>query len=289
MTLTVLVSAKGSPGATTASLALAASWPRPVILAECDPAGGDVMAGFLRGRTPPRGGLLEVALAARRGLTPGDVLRNCLQLSIEDGQLLLLAGLSDPAHSAAVAPVWPRIASALKQMGDFVPPYDVIADAGRLPFAGQEGLLAAADRVLMVLRPTLAQVHHARHRLDAVRRLRLEAADSDAEPVALLMVGNRPYRAAEVESALGVPVAAVLADDPRAAAGLADGTAGGRWFDRSALMRAARSAVAGLTGTEADADRGQPADSSTEPQPGQLRGQRPGQPLARSEATGVTR
>jgi len=33
---------KGAPGVTTACIALAAVWPRQVLLAECDPAGGDL-------------------------------------------------------------------------------------------------------------------------------------------------------------------------------------------------------------------------------------------------------
>ena len=34
---------KGAPGVTTTAVALAAVWPRPVLLAECDPAGGDLV------------------------------------------------------------------------------------------------------------------------------------------------------------------------------------------------------------------------------------------------------
>jgi hypothetical protein len=75
VTLIVMASAKGSPGVTTTALALATVWPRQVLLAECDPVGGDIVAGFLRAAVPPSGGLLDVALAARRGLTPEDVVR----------------------------------------------------------------------------------------------------------------------------------------------------------------------------------------------------------------------
>ena len=42
MALVAFASAKGSPGASTAALAVAALWPRDVLLADCDPAGGDV-------------------------------------------------------------------------------------------------------------------------------------------------------------------------------------------------------------------------------------------------------
>ena len=47
--LIAMTSAKGAPGVTTAALALALSWPRRTVLAELDPAGGDVLAGYGRG------------------------------------------------------------------------------------------------------------------------------------------------------------------------------------------------------------------------------------------------
>ena len=37
MAMICLVSAKNSPGVTTTAVALAEVWPRPVLLAECDP------------------------------------------------------------------------------------------------------------------------------------------------------------------------------------------------------------------------------------------------------------
>src|SRR6266700_3629649 len=70
MALVAIAADKGAPGVTTASLALATVWPRPVLLAECDAAGGDL---FYRlpaadgGRLDPQRGLLSLAVAARRG------------------------------------------------------------------------------------------------------------------------------------------------------------------------------------------------------------------------------
>jgi len=43
MALIAIAADKGSPGVTTTSVALAAVWPRPVLLAECDPSGGDLV------------------------------------------------------------------------------------------------------------------------------------------------------------------------------------------------------------------------------------------------------
>ncbi len=45
MALTALAADKGSPGVTTAAVALAAVWPRRVLLAEADPVGGALVYG----------------------------------------------------------------------------------------------------------------------------------------------------------------------------------------------------------------------------------------------------
>jgi hypothetical protein len=65
MSLIVLTSLKSSPGVTTAALALGAVWPpeRRVLVAELDPAGGDLANRF---RLPGEPGLLVLAAAARR-------------------------------------------------------------------------------------------------------------------------------------------------------------------------------------------------------------------------------
>jgi len=73
MALIAVAADKGAPGVTTTALALAAVWPRPVLLAECDPAGGDLVYRLPAadgGRLDQRRGLLSLAVAARRGLQP---------------------------------------------------------------------------------------------------------------------------------------------------------------------------------------------------------------------------
>ena len=61
-----LVSAGGSPGVTTAAIALALTWQTAVIVAECDPSGGDILAGLLAGHVPAARGLMEHAIEAGR-------------------------------------------------------------------------------------------------------------------------------------------------------------------------------------------------------------------------------
>src|SRR5437763_13615057 len=73
MALIAIASDKGAPGVTTAALALAAVWPRPVLLAECDQAGGGLVYRFPAaggGHLDPRPGGLSLAVLARRGRPP---------------------------------------------------------------------------------------------------------------------------------------------------------------------------------------------------------------------------
>ncbi len=50
MTAVAVLAGKASPGATTVAAALTLTWPRPVLLVDADPAGGDVVPGLLPGR-----------------------------------------------------------------------------------------------------------------------------------------------------------------------------------------------------------------------------------------------
>ena len=228
MSLIALTAAK-SAGVTTTALALAGVWPTPVLLVECDPAGGDINAGLLR-CAQPAGALLDLALATRRGLTPEQFWDHTITLS-EDGAVRLLPGLADPAQHPALTPAWPLLIRMLHAL-DLPAPigsaesvadrgWDVLADCGRLAPATPMGLLGAADLVLLVLRPRLAHVAHIRSRLSALRSQIADHADGPPPELRLLLVGTSPYRSAEVATALDLPVAGVLADDPPAAAVLA--------------------------------------------------------------------
>ncbi len=253
MSLIALTAAK-SAGVTTSALALAGVWPTPVLLAECDPAGGDINAGLLRGASAA-GGLLDLALATRRGLTPAQFWDHTVALS-EDGTVRLLSGLADPAQHPALTPAWPLLIRMLHAL-DSPPPtgsaesdaaagWDVLADCGRLAPATPMGLLGAADLILLVLRPRLAHVAHTRSRLSALRSQIAEHSDGPPPELKLLLVGTSPYPVAEVATALDLPVAGVLADDPPAAAVLA-GLAGRRSrVERSPLFRTAHRVAADL-------------------------------------------
>jgi hypothetical protein len=238
--LYALVSAGGSPGVTTAAIALALTWPSPVIMAECDPSGGDVLTGLLAGYVPACQGLMEHAIeaghdsrAAARGLVA--------QLVPLDagGTRMLLPGLTDPRQAAGLASAWPAVAAALTAQQA-----DVLADCGRLD-AGQGqplAVLSAARTVAIVLRPTLRQVWAARSRVDMLTHL------VGGARLTLLLTGPGTHSPREVAQALGLPAAAILPDDSRTAAVLSDGQGGQRGLTSGALMRSAKSAGNALRG-----------------------------------------
>ncbi len=236
MGLYAIVSAGGSAGATTTALALALSWPREVVLAECDPAGGSVLAGFLADRLPgpPGPGLLGLAMQVARGPHPmGAAVEDyTIPLSGHSGPgARLLPGINHPRHAGQLVPLWPALAMVLSSAGT-----DVIADLGRIGGAETPvGLLAAADLVVMVLRPTLAQVNAAQPRLQALSQTRRGWGQ-----VGLCLIDSGPYSAATVRKALsGLPVVAQLPYATADAGVLSGGKRPHLAFRTSLLMRAA--------------------------------------------------
>jgi len=243
MTLIALTSAGDAPGVTTTAFAMTLASPDPALLAECSPAGGKVLRGYFRGATPPSGGLWELALAAVRGsvATAEEALWEHVVPLDPERRHLLLPGLDDPFLSAELsATAWETLAATLARL-----PFTVLADAGPIgpdqPFA----VLRAADRVVLVMRPTLAQVLAARPRL-----ARLRQALRSPAPLGLCLIGEHPYTASDVRTELGDfdPTIVFPADDG-AAAVLSEGSGSDRTrrkAEASALMRAARTAIARL-------------------------------------------
>jgi hypothetical protein len=229
--LYALVSAGGSPGVTTAAITLALTWPSLVILAECDPSGGDILAGLLGGQGPAGPGLMEHAMESGRSgeAATASLITRLVSLD-EDRTTMLLPGLTDPRQAAGLATAWPAVAASLTAQ-----PADVIADCGRLDSgAGQPlAVLAAACTVAMVLRPTLRQVWLARPRVELLRQLVGRGAR-----LGLLLTGPGTHSAREVAHALNLPVLAVLPDDSRTAGLLSDGLGDWRYLTRGSLIRA---------------------------------------------------
>jgi hypothetical protein len=231
MTVCALVSAGGSPGVTTAALALALTWPGPVLVAETDPSGGDVLAGFFAGHMSGNRGLLNVAYEATTVEAAAAAVGGQLVALDEGGTRLVLPGLADPRHAATLNMTWPLLAAALAAQ-----PVDVLADCGRLDGGpGQEHILRAAGQIVLVLRPTLRQAAAARPRIEMLTQLR----GSLAGQLSLLVTGAGPLAPKELSSALGIPVLGALPDDRKAAPLLSDGAGARRGVDASPLLRAA--------------------------------------------------
>lgn len=256
MSLYALVSPGGSPGVTTAALALSLGWPGQVILAECDPSGGDILAGLFAGHLPARKGLLALAIeagqnpdAAAAALWP-----QLVELDDERGRLLL-AGISDPRQGMGLAALWPVLAAALAAQ-----PADVIADCGRLDAGGgPEPVLAAARLVVLVLRPTLRQVSKARARVEMLAQLL-----GGTGRLALLLVGDGTSSPREIGKALGVPVTCTLPYDAKAASVLSDGIGSRRGLQARPLIRAAGPAGRALREAAAGSSPGWPGPTARE-------------------------
>ena len=128
MALVALASAKGSPGVTTAAVGLAGIAPGRPIVADLDPAGGDV---GLRYRTPeahpldPDRGLLSLGVAVRRGGS-AHIEPHLQPLS---GGLEVLVGVASPGPGARSRPhlAADRARPAARRTSG-----DVFADCGRV-------------------------------------------------------------------------------------------------------------------------------------------------------------
>jgi hypothetical protein len=233
--LYALISAGGSPGVTTTALALALAWPAPAIVAECDPSGGDVLAGLLAGHVPAGRGLTAHAIEAGRSVRAATASLGAQLLPLDaDRARTLLPGLTDPRQAAGLASAWPAVAATLTAQQS-----DVIADCGRLDAGSEQPLavLSAASAVALVLRPTLRQVWAARPRIDMLAQLLGGTAR-----VVLLVTGPGSYPARELADTLGVPVAAVLPDDARTAVVLSDGLGRHKQVSSGRLLASARAA-----------------------------------------------
>ena len=249
MALIAVAADKGAPGVTTTSVALAAVWPRPVLLAECDPAGGDLVYRLPSAdgsRLDPRRGLLSLAVSARRGLEPRQVWEHAQKLR---GGLDVLVGVTNAEQGAGLDPLWGQIGAALAGLPDA----DVIADCGRV---GSEGryydLLARADAVVMITRASLGDMVRIRDRVsvvDAAVRRR-----TGAGRVSVLVIANyKSFSAAlgEVKQVLSggdwpAPILGGIAYEPRSAE-LLSGEWGGK-LDKSLLIRTAREVAGELSG-----------------------------------------
>ncbi|MGW4462393.1 ParA family protein [Micromonospora sp. NBC_01796] len=236
MAVVAFVSAKGSPGVTTAALACTLSWHHRVILAECDPSGGSVLAGYLGGALSGPRGIGELAVGELRdGSLDSAFWSQLVDLDAPKRERLLLPGVVDPAQAGSVTPLWQRFADFFTDLDRGQPAYDVLVDCGRLQvIAPPWPVLRAAAIVLVVSGAHLSDISSTRSTVKAIER---DFAEHRVPPgsLRLLLVGNGHSRG-EVSRALGLPVIAHLPHDPRTAEVLSHG---GTVRAKRPLMRAA--------------------------------------------------
>jgi len=167
MALIVFFSAKGAPGTTTTALLTAALWPRPALVIDCDPAGGDVALRMPAPDGRPldvERGLLTLLPLARRSVDPPALLQHAQQVM---GGTDIVAGLPGPEQATAAGPgPWLNLAEAFSALYS----HDVIVDLGRLDSASPVlPILFAADIALCVTTTNLSHVVATRTRLASLQ------------------------------------------------------------------------------------------------------------------------
>src|SRR3954466_8227198 len=117
--LTVVASGQAAPGVTTSTWALALSWPRPLLVADCDPAGGDMAPGLLAGRVGVDRGLLSWSTAARRGLPATAAATLLAEHAVqvpEHPPVSLIPGFATATQGTSfTSETWERLAIALQE------------------------------------------------------------------------------------------------------------------------------------------------------------------------------
>lgn len=225
MATIALMNGKGSPGVSATSLALALTWPGRTILAECDPAGGDTLPGYLSGQLEHAGGIAKLPVAYGRGSLDTDFWAQLVDLDSPHAQRLLLPGVREPAEAGGVAAIAERLAVFFSDLERSEPSFDVIADCGRLAAAHTPWpIIAHADVIAFVVRATLHSIAHTRTAIGGLRARAEKAQWALDDRIGVVVVDDGPY-ADEAAKRLEVPLLGILPWDVRTAAKLSHGNA----------------------------------------------------------------
>jgi hypothetical protein len=228
MSLFALASLKGAPGTTTLACLVAATWPldRRVVVAECDPCGGDLAARFELTTTR---GCLSLATAARRD--PDSVVVDS-HIQRLPGGLEVLVGGSSAEMTLAQSVTRANVNQAVATIASTV---DVVADLGRLaaPYGECRQLLQEATAVGVLIGSDNASVAHAVDQRELL-------IDLCGERVSFMIVGRGQCRPRDIQSLTGIRVSAEIPNDPPAAAVASGASSGARRLARSVLVKSAR-------------------------------------------------
>jgi hypothetical protein len=259
MALIALAADKGAPGVTTTAVALAALWPRRALLAEADPAGGDLVYRSVGGNgrpLDPSTGILSLAATARRGIAAEQLWDHAQRLS---GGLDVLIGLATSEQAAGLTGQWTALGRAFAELAQS--PHqeaaaDVLADIGRLDAnSPANALLPNAALLLLITRALPESIAHVRDRAAALHNKlhgpQRGAAAALGQPQIGVVLIAEPQQGGKIAGQInemliasqsGARVVGLIADDPAGAEQLA-GRRRGR-LDKSLLVRSARQLVA---------------------------------------------
>jgi len=216
MTVISFVSAKGSPGVSTAVMGLAARWPTDAVVADLDPVGGDLA---IRERDAE-----DRALVEHRGLVSlGAAVRAGDEVSLTDHLqqtregIEVLVGASGPRQAQSLGPAWPHLQRTLRAHDG-----DVLVDAGRFVAGSPVApVVEGSDAVVFVVRSEIAAVAHLRDRLSTVREP-WSVGRPGGMRVGVLVVGDpRDQRAVDdigrllAASEVDVTMLGTVAHDPK--------------------------------------------------------------------------
>ncbi|HEU5429917.1 MAG TPA: hypothetical protein VFU74_23760 [Actinocrinis sp.] len=258
MALIVVAADKGSPGATTSAVALAACWPRRALVAECDPHGGDLVYRMVAdhgGPLDPNRGMLSIAISARRGFEAHSLPEHIQRIT---GGLEVVVGLGTAEQAGAVSGHWAQLGRCFDHYATIPYGADVIADCGRVgPDSPALELMPYAALVLLIARADAEQIAHVRDRVNGLtNRLHGNQGSSASlarPPIGVVLIAP-PKDARRVAGQVGEllsvtagggEVLGVIADDPDGAAAL-NGRGRAR-VDKSLLIRSARDVAQSVT------------------------------------------
>ncbi|WP_370942020.1 hypothetical protein AB5J62_23210 [Amycolatopsis sp. cg5] len=240
-----LASLCGSPGVSAAALALAWTWPRHAMVAECDPAGGRGLAVFDPNGALGRRGIFEAMLAARTVPVQQAVWRQAITLPDGTGTHFLLPG----AHSRREAESlqWQRLGPAFRELD----PMDVLADCGRLRSRGTpHAVLATSDLTVLLVRNDRHSLRAVVSSMDIVREELGLVGTADDGLVIVLVGATHGFTLSEIRSQVAVPVLGELPWHPATAKAFTETFNPGSKFEASPLLTRARE-LAGEVGRRA--------------------------------------
>lgn len=274
--LFAVCSDRGSPGSTSATLALAAARGLPALVVEADPYGGDLALRCQPGGHPMAPTPTVLALGAGRAERPPahaqltDATSNQERRRLDlwhDGShelnslLRVVPGFLTAEQGATLA--WPAVTATLE-----LQTAPVFADLGRIHVGSPSMPLAcAADALIVVCRGDMASVQHMMWRLEHLVPAVAERNGRPPVVIALVVASRRngARAARQVAELLGeTPVAPAvrgtgwLAWDPASLVGLQEGA--DPWtkpLRGSPLMKSARN-VMGLLGAVTSLEYSEP-------------------------------